>query len=88
MRGLDAAACTEPVNIGVAQGISIIDMARLIATELGYEGQLVTDPSKPDGAPYKTVEGSRGAALLNWRPTKDFRAGVRETIDWYLQCKK
>ncbi len=88
VRGLDAAACIEPVNIGVAQGISIIDMAKLIAAELGYQGQLVTDPSKPDGAPYKTVEGSRGAALLNWRPQRDFRAGVRETIDWYLQCKK
>ncbi|MFN7694585.1 MAG: NAD-dependent epimerase/dehydratase family protein, partial [Burkholderiales bacterium] len=37
VRGLDAAACTEPVNIGVAQGISIIDMAKLIATEMGYE---------------------------------------------------
>lgn len=84
VRGLDAPACGEPVNIGVAQGISILDMARLIADELGYAGQLVTDPSKPDGAPYKTVDGTRGAALLGWRPSREFRAGVRDTIHWYL----
>ncbi|MBN8504579.1 MAG: NAD-dependent epimerase/dehydratase family protein [Burkholderiales bacterium] len=85
VRGLAAPATREPVNIGVAQGISILDMARLIADELGYPGRLVTDPSKPDGAPYKTVDGSRGAEVLGWRPSRDFRAGVRETIDWYLQ---
>lgn len=84
VRGLDAPACAEPVNIGVAQGISILDMARLIAAELGYAGRLLTDPSKPDGAPHKTVDGTRGAALLGWRPGRDFRAGVRETIDCYL----
>lgn len=88
VRGLSAPATAEPVNIGVAQGISIIDMARLIAEELGYQGRLVTDPSKPDGAPYKTVDGRRGEALLQWRPQREFRAGVRETIAWYLACKK
>jgi len=84
VRGLDAQPTDQPVNIGVAQGISIIDMARLIANELGYRGRLVTDPSKPDGAAYKTVDGSRGEALLGWRPQREFRAGVRETIAWYL----
>ena len=88
VRGLDAPTCTEPVNIGVAQGISILDMARLIASELGYGGRLVTDPSKPDGAPYKTVDGTRGAALLGWRPSRDFHQGVRDTIAGYLQCRK
>ncbi len=85
VRGLDAPPCVEPVNIGVASGISILDMAQLIADELGYPGQLRTDPSKPDGAPYKTVDGSRGEALLGWRPQREFRQGVRDTISWYLK---
>ena len=63
-------------------------MARLIAGELGYGGRLVTDPSKPDGAPYKTVDGTHGAALLGWRPSRDFHQGVRDTIAGYLQCRK
>jgi GDP-L-fucose synthase len=85
VRGLSAPATDQPINIGVGKGISILDLAKLIAAEVGYTGQLVLDPSKPDGAPYKTVDGSRGAALLGWSPGRDLHAGIRETIDWYLQ---
>jgi GDP-L-fucose synthase len=84
VRGLDAASTDQPINIGIGKGISILALAQLIAAEVGYTGRLVTDPSKPDGAPYKTVDGSRGAALLGWSPQRELRAGVRETIAWYL----
>lgn len=85
VRGLDAAPTVEPVNIGVASGISILEMAKMIQNLVGYEGRLVLDESKPDGAPYKTVDGSRGAALLGWTPTRNFEQGVKQTIDWYLK---
>lgn len=85
IRGLNAPATQEPVNIGVAKGISIADMAQLIARLLDYQGQIVFDTSKADGAPYKTVDGSRGELLLNWRPSRDFVSGVKDTIAWYLQ---
>ena len=57
----------------------------MIQNLVGYEGRLVFDESKPDGAPYKTVDGSRGAALLGWTPTRNFEQGVKQTIDWYLK---
>lgn len=85
VRGLDAPRSEQPVNIGVGKGISIIDMAKLIQEDVGYAGELKLDPSKPDGAPYKTVDGSKGRALLGWSPEKDFRAGIRETVQWYLE---
>lgn len=85
VRGLKAEPTVEPVNIGTASGISILDMARLIQRLVGYKGQFVLDTSKPDGAPYKTVEGSRGAALLGWRPSRAFEQGVEDTINWYLE---
>lgn len=85
VRGLDAAPTVEPVNIGVASGISILEMAQMIQKLVGYEGRLLLDESKPDGAPYKTVDGSRGAELLGWAPTRNFEQGVKQTIDWYLK---
>lgn len=85
VRGLAAPRCEQPVNIGVGRGISILAMAEMIQREIGYTGRLVLDPSKPDGAPYKTVDGSRGQALLNWSPEIDFEDGVRATIRWYLE---
>ena len=85
VRGINAKATTEPVNIGVSRGISILDMANLIKTIVGYEGELVLDPTKLDGAPYKTVDGRRGAELLSWQPSHSFSKGVEDTVKWYLE---
>lgn len=85
VRGLAAPACQDPINIGVAKGISIAEMAELIGRLVNYQGRIIFDTSKADGAPYKTVDGSRGEALLGWRPDRDFVEGIRETIAWYLQ---
>lgn len=82
-RGIDAASTQDPINIGTATGISIRELAELIRTLVGYRGQLVFDTSKPDGAEYKTVEGSRGASLLDWSPSENFEQKVSETITWY-----
>lgn len=85
IRGMQVAPSIEPVNIGVGKGISVLDMAQLIKELTGYTGELLLDTSKPDGAPYKTVDGTRGAAMFGWQPTREFRQGVKDTIDWYLK---
>ena len=83
IRAIDIAPSTEFINVGVASGISILDMCQLIKKLTGYEGELKLDPSKPDGAAYKTVEGSKGEKLLNWKPEIPFEEGVAATIKWY-----
>lgn len=87
VRAMDVAPSIDPINIGVAKGISVLAMAELIRDIVGYQGEIKLDPSKPDGAPYKTVDGSKGAAHFGWQPEKDFQQGVRETIEWYLANK-
>jgi len=84
IRSLDIEKHIEPINIGCASGISILDMAKLIKKYVGYEGEIKLDPSKPDGADYKTVDGSKGEKILGWKPGVDFKTGVRETINWYI----
>jgi GDP-L-fucose synthase len=83
VRAMAVRRTIEPVNIGIGEGVSILDMALLIKSAVGYEGEIRLDPTKEDGAPYKTVDGSRGAALFGWRPEIQFQAGVRDTITWY-----
>lgn len=85
VKGLDVSASLQPINIGVGKGISVLAMAELIRDIVGYDGDIRLDPSKPDGAPYKTVDGSRGAAHFGWRPEKSFAQGVAETIEWYIE---
>jgi GDP-L-fucose synthase len=70
------------VNVGVGEGISIADLARMIQREVGYKGELVFDATKQDGAPYKTMDGARGRELLGWSPKVGLDDGVRETVRW------
>ena len=65
----------EIVNIGAGQDIAIRDLAELIANVVGYSGQLVFDPAKPDGTPRKLLDVSR-LTNLGWSA----RVGLREGI--------
>ena len=85
IRAMDKPPFVDFINVGVAEGISIIDMAEMIKKYVGYEGKIKLDPSKPDGARYKTVDGSRGEEYLGWKPQVPFEQGVKETIKWYLE---
>lgn len=85
IRGLEVSATIEPVNIGIGQGISIIQMAEIIKEAVGYHGRLTLDPEKPDGAPHKIMDGARGEKLLGWKPERDFRTGIEDTIQWYME---
>jgi len=85
IRAMDTPPFVDFINVGVAEGISIIDMAEMIKKHVGYKGNIKLDPSKPDGAKYKTVDGSRGEKYLGWKPQIPFEQGVKETIEWYLE---
>ncbi len=85
LRAIDLPETSDIVNIGVAKGYSIIETAELIKKLAGYEGKLTLDTSKPDGAAFKTVDGTKGEELMNWRPSIDFEKGVEDTINWYLE---
>lgn len=72
------------INVGTGQGISIIDLAEMIKSEVGYDGLLELDPSRPDGAPHKTLDGSRARDLLHWAPSYTLELGLRRTVEWFI----
>jgi len=67
------------VNIGCGNDVSIKQLAELIVAEVGYEGQLVFDSTKPDGTPRKLMDTSK-INNLGWSPIIDFKEGIRKTI--------
>ncbi len=87
IRSISVAPSLEPINIGIAKGISVIDMAKMISDIVGYEGEIKLDLTKLDGAPYKTVDGARGRSHFGWQPEIAFEQGVRDTVAWYLEHK-
>ena len=49
----------EPVNIGAGCEISIRDLTNLIAAATGFSGEIVWDPTKPDGQPCRALDITR-----------------------------
>lgn len=76
-----------PINVGTGQDLSIRELAELIRDVVGYEGELVFDPSKPDGTPRKLMDVSRLAAL-GWTARTGLREGIEKTLAWYLQARR
>lgn len=63
------------VNIGVGEDISIIDLARLVKKITGFEGEILTDTTKPDGTPRKLMDVSK-LADLGWRSSISLEEGI------------
>ena len=75
---------TDMLNIGVGEDIRIGDLARLVGEVVGFDGELVFDPTKPDGTPRKLLDVGR-LKSLGWSAKTGLRDGVRETYRWYLE---
>lgn len=71
------------INIGVGEDLPIIDLARLIARIVGFEGRVGTDPNKPDGTPRKLLDVSRLHAL-GWQASIGLEEGLRGAYEWFL----
>ncbi|MFL6642484.1 MAG: GDP-L-fucose synthase family protein [Paraburkholderia graminis] len=73
----------EPVNVGVGEDVSILELAQMIREVVGYRGAIVHDLSKPDGTPRKLLDVTRLQAL-GWKASISLGAGLRSTYSWFL----
>lgn len=73
----------QTINVGVGSDLSIRELAEVIAEVTGFHGQLVQDPSKPDGTPQKLLDVSR-LADLGWTASTGLKEGISRTYEWYL----
>lgn len=68
------------INIGVGEDISILELAKLVQQVVGYDGEILTDPSKPDGTPRKLMDVSR-LSSLGWKAKISLKDGIRNAYD-------
>ena len=68
--------------------LPLTELAKRIGALIGYEGRIEYDTSRPDGAPHKIMDGSRGEALLGWSPQVGLDEGLRRTVEWYMKTKE
>ena len=87
---IDYQAATSPmlshINVGCGNDISILDLALMVANIIGYKGDIVTDVTKPDGAPRKLMDVSR-LTSMGWQSKITLKDGIQNTYNWFLQNK-
>jgi GDP-L-fucose synthase len=71
------------VNVGVGSDVTIMELAEMVRAQVGFEGRIDTDPSKPDGTPRKLLDVQRIHAL-GWHARTSLEDGLRATYADYV----
>lgn len=72
------------INIGTGQDLQIMELAKLVKSVVGFEGNIVTDTSMPDGTPRKLMDVSR-LKNLGWSPSVGLTEGVAKVYQDFQQ---
>lgn len=73
---------SEPINVGVGRDITIRELAEMIQDVVGFDGEIVYDPTKPDGVPRKLLDVTR-ITEVGWQAKIPLLDGLRETYSWF-----
>jgi GDP-L-fucose synthase len=71
------------LNIGSSEEISVLDLARVIARIVGFEGKIAFDFEKPNGTPRKLLDSSL-IKETGWTAKISLEAGIKSVYAWYL----
>ena len=73
-------------NVGTGVDLTIKDLAELIQSTVGHEGEIVWDNTKPDGTPRKLMDNSKIRAQ-GWKSQIQLSDGVEKVYDWFQKIK-
>lgn len=74
----------DPVNVGIGEDLSILELAKLVADVAGFRSEFVFDTTKPDGTPRKLLDTSR-LNTLGWKPSIGIADGVTKFYRWFVE---
>lgn len=72
------------VNIGTGEDLTIKDLALLIKSIIGFEGEIIFDASKPDGTPRKLMDVSKLNGL-GWKYHTSLEEGIKFAYEDFLE---
>jgi GDP-L-fucose synthase len=74
------------INVGTGHDLSIKDLATMIQSRAGYEGELTWDRSKPDGTPRKLMEVKR-LTQMGWKARISLEEGISAEMENFRKMK-
>ena len=72
------------LNIGSNEEVSIKSLASKISQEIGFQGEIIWDNSKPDGTPRKLLDSSK-SKLIGWEAKTCLEVGLKKAINSFEQ---
>lgn len=69
------------VNVGSEEALSVNELFRIMAAEVGYPREAVYEAERPGDVKHITLANGRAKRLLGWTPQTSFRDGMRETLE-------
>ena len=70
------------INIGTGKELSISQLANIIKQEVGFEGSIIWDSTKPDGTMRKLCDVSK-LHSLGWKHSVEIEDGIHRLYKWY-----
>ena len=75
----------EPVNIGNANEITILEAAELVVEVAESQSEIIFEGLPVDDPKVRRPDSSRAREILDWEPEIDFRTGLERTIPWFRE---
>lgn len=75
---------TEPVNVGTGEEVSIMELSQIIKKITGFQGNIITDPTKPDGMMRRLCDSGK-LHQMGWKSSVRLEDGIRKLYEWYIQ---
>jgi GDP-L-fucose synthase len=78
----------DPVNLGTGEEITVRQLAEMIASEVGFTGNIIWDTTKPNGQPRRCLDVSRAQYLFGFQAAHRLREGIPKTVAWFQARRK
>lgn len=78
---------SEPANLGSGFEITIKELVDLIARLVGFDGEIVYDPTRPDGQPRRSLDTSKAQTYFGFRARTTLEEGLKRTIKAYVKTR-
>lgn len=79
---LDQPQVRGHINIGTGTSITVKEFAATVQRVVGHTGEVLWDPTMPDGFPEKTNDTTL-INRLGWYPKMSLEAGLHDAYEWY-----
>ena len=71
-------------NVGTGADLTIKELAEIVQSTVGHQGEIIWDTTKPDGTPRKLMDSSK-LEIQGWSSSIQLKDGIKSTVEWFIK---